>query len=249
MKFNIIICEDVKSTLIKIASVALEYFENSEFEFDCHQIQSDFSKVLEYAKTSDKCRNIYLLDIELAANVNGLNLAQKIREYDYLGYIIFITSHTELGMTALSYKLKILDFIDKTDKQFKKRLTECFDTVIKESSVIKNEDKHIMIKSGLDYFPVILNDIIYIETDSIGRKIIIHTPSRTIESYTPLKEIAKELDGRFFQCHRAIIVNTEKILKIHTERSNAHLDLSGGNICPLSLRKVKELMAIVGRNI
>ena len=101
----------------------------------------------------------------------------------------------------------------------------------------------------IDYFPVILNDIIYIETDSIGRKIIIHTPSRTIESYTPLKEIAKELDRRFFQCHRAIIVNTEKILKIHTERSNAHLDLSGGNICPLSLRKVKELMAIVGRNI
>ena len=63
MKFNIIICEDVKSTLIKIASVALEYFENSEFEFDCHQIQSDFSKVLEYAKASDQCRNIYLLDI------------------------------------------------------------------------------------------------------------------------------------------------------------------------------------------
>ena len=55
MKFNIIICEDVKSTLIKIASVALEYFENSEFEFDCHQIQSDFSKVLEYAKASDQC--------------------------------------------------------------------------------------------------------------------------------------------------------------------------------------------------
>ncbi len=249
MKFNIIICEDVKSTLIKIASVVIEYFEGREFEFDCHQIQSDFSKALEYAGASDNCRNIYLLDIELASNVNGLNLAQKIREYDYLGYIIFITSHTELSMTALSYKLKILDFIDKTDMQLKKRLTECFDTVIKESSVIKNEDKHIMIKSGLDYFPVILSDIIYIETDSIGRKIIIHTPSRTIESYTPLKEIAKELDGRFFRCHRAIIVNTEKILKIHTQRSDAHLDLSGGNSCPLSLRKIKELMTIVGRNI
>ena len=249
MKFNIIICEDVKSTLIKIATAVLEYFENSSFNFNCHQIQSNFEKVLEYAKDTDNHRNIYLLDIELACSVNGLNLAQKIREYDYLGYIIFITSHTELGMTALSYKLKILDFINKSDKHFDKRLTDCFDTIIKESSIIKNEDKHIMIKSGLDYFPVILSDIIYIETDSIGRKIIIHTPSRTIESYTPLKEIAKELDGRFFQCHRAIIVNTEKILKIHTERSNAHLDLSGGNICPLSLRKVKELMAIVGRNI
>ena len=138
MRFNIIICEYVKLTLIKIASVALEHFENSEFEFDCHQIQSDFSKVLEYAKISDKCRNIYLLDIELAANVNGLNLAQKIREYDYLGYIIFITSHTEHSVTALAYKLKILDFIDKTDRQFKKCLSECFDTVIKESLVVKN---------------------------------------------------------------------------------------------------------------
>ena len=249
MKFNIIICEDVKSTLIKIATAVLEYFENSSFDFNCHQIQSDFGKVLEYAKDTDNHRNIYLLDIELSCSVNGLNLAQKIREYDYLGYIIFITSHTELGMTALSYKLKILDFIDKSDKHFKKRLTECFDTIIKESSIIKNEDKHIMIKSGLDYFPVILNDIIYIETDSIGRKIIIHTPSRTIESYTHLKDIAKELDTRFFQCHRAVIVNTEKIIKICTIRVDAHLELSGGHSCPVSLKKVKELMTIVGRNI
>lgn len=249
MKFNIIICEDIKSTITKIASFVLEYFEKTDDEINCHQIQSDFNRVIDYAKNTDEFRNVYLLDIDLHTNIDGLSLAQKIREYDYLGYIIFITSHTELGMTALSYKLKILDFIDKSNKNFKARLNGCFDTVIRESSLIKNEDKHIMIKSGLDYFPVILNDIIFIETDSIGRKIIIHTPCRTIESYTTLKEIARELDKRFFQCHRAIIVNTDKILKIHTERSNAHLDLSGGNTCSLSLRKVKELMAIVGRNI
>ena len=247
LKFNIIICEDAKSTITKIASLVLEYFEKTDYEFNYHQLQSNFQKVFEYAKNTDEFRNIYLLDIDLKENINGLNLAQKIREYDYLGYIIFITSHTELGMTALSYKLKILDFIDKANKNFKSRLCGCFETIITESSIIKNEDKHIMIKSGLDYFPIILNDIIFIETDSIGRKIIIHTLRRTIESYTPLKDIVKELDGRFFRCHRAAVVNTEKISKICTERGNTHLELSGENICPLSIRKVKELMYCVDR--
>lgn len=246
MKFNIIICEDVKTTITKISSFVFDYFKNADIDIDCHQLQSNFNKVINFAKNNDGIRNVYLLDIDLNDNINGLNLAQKIREYDYLGYIIFITSHTELGMTALSYKLKILDFIDKASDNYKARLRECFETIIKESKVIKNEDKHIMVKSGSAYFPIILNDIIYIETDSIGRKIIIHTYKRTIESYLPLKEIENMLDERFFRCHRAVIVNTDKIQKICNDRKNTVLELAGGNTCLYSSRKAKELMNIVG---
>lgn len=247
MKLNIVICEDVKTTMNKIGSVVFEYFENCDIDIDRHQFQSNFSKVIEIAKNPDGVRNVYLLDIDLNDTINGLHLAQKIREYDYLGYIIFITSHTELGMTALSYKLKILDFIDKASSSYKRRLYDCFDTIIKESTVIKNEEKHILIKSGADFFPVLLGDIIYVETDSIGRKIIIHTQQRTIESYTPLKEIEHSLDDRFFRCHRAAIVNIDKIKKICNDRVNKHLELADGNSCPLSSRKVKELTELVKR--
>ena len=247
MKFNVIICEDVKNAINRISSVVFEYFAESEIEIDCYQLQSDFEKAITFAKNTDGTRNIYLLDIDLKDRINGLTLAQKIREYDYLGYIVFITSHTELGMKALSYKLKILDFIDKASANYKSRLWECFETIVTESAVIKNEDTHIMVKSGLDYFPVILNDIIYIETDSIGRKTIIHTYKRTIESHIPLKEIQNMLDDRFFRCHRAVIVNTDKIQKISGDRKNSVLELAGGNTCPYSSRKAKELMAFVGK--
>lgn len=249
LKFNVIICEDVKNTINKISSVVFEYFANENIEIDCYQLQSDFEKAITFAKNTDGIRNIYLLDIDLKDRINGLTLAQKIREYDYLGYIVFITSHTELGMTALSYKLKILDFIDKASANYKSRLLDCFETIVKESAVIKNEDTHIMVKSGADYFPVVLNDIIYIETDSIGRKIVIHTYKRTIESYISLKEIQSMLDDRFFRCHRAVIVNTDKIQKISGDRKNNNLELAGGNFCPYSSRKAKELMAFVGKII
>lgn len=245
MKFNVIICEDVKPTINKISSVVFEYFEKSDIDIDCYQLQSDFNKAITFAKATDGARNIYLLDIDLKDRINGLTLAQKIREFDYLGYIVFITSHTELGMTALSYKLKILDFIDKSNPNYKARLFECFETIVKESAAIKTEDKHIMVKSGSDFFPLALNDIIYIETDSIGRKIIIHTYQRTIESYIPLKEIQNMFDERFFRCHRAIIVNTDKIRKISGDRKHCTLELASGNICPYSSRKVKELMSFV----
>lgn len=249
MNFNVVICEDVKSTISKISSFVFEYFENAKFEIDCHQLQNNFEKAIEYAKNTDGTRNIYLLDIDLKDNINGLTLAQKIREYDYLGYIIFITSHTEVGMTALSYKLKILDFIDKANPNYKAQLFDCFDTIVKESTLIKAEDKHIIVKSGTDYFPLVLNDIIYIETDSIGRKTIIHTYMRTIETYIPLKELQGMLDKRFFRCHRAIIVNTDKIKMISNDRKYSYLELSCGNVCPFSSRKTKELMEFVGRGV
>lgn len=242
MKFNIIICDDVKTEITKIASSVFDFFENTENEFNCHLIQSNFESVLDYAKNTENCRNVYLLDINFNEHIDGLELARRIREYDYAGYIIFITAHTELAITALSYRLKILDFIDKSDKCFDTRLTECFRTVIKESAVIRTEEHYITVKSGFERFYIYLNDILFIETDSIGRKIIIHTINKSIESSIPLKSIMNDLDKRFFRCHRAIAVNTRKIIKICTNRNNAYIELIGGSKCPLSLRKAKDLM-------
>ena len=39
---------------------------------------------------------LYFLDIELHKCMNGLLLAKKIREYDPRGFIVFITSHSEM---------------------------------------------------------------------------------------------------------------------------------------------------------
>ena len=71
MKFNVIICEDVKNTINRISSVVFEYFDESEIEIDCYQLQSDFEKAITFAKNTDGARNIYLLDIDLKDRING----------------------------------------------------------------------------------------------------------------------------------------------------------------------------------
>jgi two-component system response regulator AgrA len=249
LKFNIIICEDNKKTISAVSRVVQDYFGDKDVTLNLHQIQSDFEKTVYFAKNKSDFENIYLLDINLSDRINGLNLVQRIRQHDFFGYIIFITSHTELGMKALSYKLKILDFIAKDDANFVRRLSSCFDTILKEilEKITSNKSAapQLIVKFGSDYFSLCQNDIIYIETDSIGRKVIIHTETQTIACYMTLREIKESLTEDFHQCHRAFIVNTAKIKKIHTERNHPHVEMYSGDICSLSHKCAKELINIV----
>ena len=235
--------------MAKISGIVQGYFSNQDAAFNLHHIQNDFEEVIHFAKNRSSFENVYLLDINLSNTINGLNLAQKIRQHDFFGYIIFITSHTELGMKALSYKLKILDFIAKNIADFEERLVSCFDIILKEQieKIIldKNDSPQLIVKSGSDYFSLRQNDIIYIETDSNGRKIIIHTETQSIACYMRLKEVKESLTKNFFQCHRAVIINIDKIKKVHADRDYPHVEMYSGDICSLSLRCAKELIQIV----
>ena len=241
--YNILICENAREPMTEVALIAKEFFSKNDVDFSCNRISGDFEKELE--RFAKEHVNIYILNINLGEELNGLELAKRIRQADYLGYIIFVTSYTELALTALSCRIKMLDFIDKTDENFVFRLNACFETVLRESSAYRYNDKRIVIKTGTNHIPLYMNEINYIETDSIGRKIIIHALKRNIESGIPITRITDELDERFFRCHRGVIVNTDKILNISSERGNAYVELLNGEKCPLSLRRLKKLTEAV----
>ena len=57
---------------------------------------SDPNEVLKKIEGSQNM-GIFFLDIDLKSTMNGLTLAQKIRKIQPRCYIIFITSHSEMG--------------------------------------------------------------------------------------------------------------------------------------------------------
>lgn len=56
---------------------------------------------------------LFFLDIDLKSDINGLELAQRIRKIQPRCFIIFITSHSEMSFLTFQYKLEALDFIIK----------------------------------------------------------------------------------------------------------------------------------------
>ncbi len=86
-------------------------------------------ELIEQLKKSENT-GLYFLDIDLKSSKNGLMLAKEIREYDPRGFIVFITSHSEMSFITFQYKVEALDFILKNDPhQLQHRICECIENV------------------------------------------------------------------------------------------------------------------------
>lgn len=141
--------------------------------------------------------DVILLDIKLD-NVNGIEVAKKIRDRNSKTNIIFITAYKEyvfdaFDVRAFNYILKPID-----ENRLKK--------IIKLALLESKEDKFIIAKTSSESIKIFYNDIMYIESQ--GRKVKIHTTYDVIEYYYKISEIEKELSlSNFFRCHKSFIVN------------------------------------------
>ena len=63
----------------------------------------------------DSVPAIYFLDIDFPGKMSGLELAQKLRQYDPRGFIVFITAHNDLAFETFRLRLEALDYIVKGD--------------------------------------------------------------------------------------------------------------------------------------
>lgn len=208
-----------------------EYYRIYEFE----KFDSNFKKLIK--NSSPK---IYILDIELKDNISGIDIAREIRKIDWESIIIFVTSHNELGFQALKAQIMLLDFISKYDN-----CDENLEKVIKLAMSKVNEKKTITFYAdGISYI-LHLNDILYIEKDSVDRKCIIKTTNNKIVVNKTLSFIEENVGNNFFKSHRSCLINLDKISHIDWANNIIHFN-NGDNIDLLARDRKKELKKHVG---
>lgn len=84
---KIVICDDEKIYVDKVYDIVKKYCENDEIS--CYE---NAKQLLNDIENSTYNNDIYILDIEID-NVNGLDIAKKIREKDTSAIIIFLTNY------------------------------------------------------------------------------------------------------------------------------------------------------------
>ncbi len=185
--------------------------------------------------------NVYFLDIEIKTNEQaGLELAQKIRLVDPFGWIVFVTTHSELLPITYKYKVAALDFIEKTENivEFKKRVAECLDVVCATQTSSANADIFTFKNKNSD-FHIPFSEILYFETTESAHKIRLVTPTKHSEFYATLSEIEK-LDDRFFKSHRAYVINLNSVRRVDKAEKIVYFD--GHEQCLVSRGKLKPLL-------
>ena len=122
---KIYICEDMEAERDRIQQVIenIVLMEDLDMELCC--VSQDPHRILDKVKKTEEV-GIYFLDITLGTDMTGLTLAQEIRKYDPRGFIIFVTTHSEMSYLTFIYKLEALDFILKDDpEELDRRVYDC----------------------------------------------------------------------------------------------------------------------------
>lgn len=237
---KIYICEDIEVQRDRLQQIIenIVLMEDLDMELGC--VSENPHTILEKVKETEDV-GIYFLDIALETDMTGLTLAQEIRKYDPRGFIIFVTTHSEMSYMTFIYKLEALDFILKDNpEELGKRVYECILKANQRYASANNKvQANYSVKVNDKVFTVDYDDILFFETSPNVYKIILHCKNRQMEFLGKIKEIEKEVDGRFYRCHRSFLVNRDNIREIDFQ--NRVIYMVNGDECLLSTRMMKGL--------
>lgn len=205
----------------------------------CQGIQTEIDvffdgmTLLENMKNNNAKYDIVFLDIEME-NINGLVTARKIREFDEIVYLVYVTSHTNYAVEA--YEVHPFSFLLKPveEDQLKKIFLLMYER-------IRQGAFYYEYKFRKDYYRVLVHDIMYFESNK--RLIHIHMSDGSVYTYyDKMNLIERRLIARgadFWRIHRSILVNGRYIRC----KAYDHVILSDHSVFMISEDRRKSLHA------
>ena len=237
---KIYVCEDIEVQRNKIKKTIenIVLMEDLDMEIGC--VSNNPHTIIEKVKETEDV-GIYFLDIDLGADMTGLTLAQEIRKYDPRGFIIFVTTHSEMSYMTFIYKLEALDFILKDNpEELDRRVYECILKANQRFASVNNKvQANFSVKVNEKVITVDYDEILFFETSTNIHKIILHCKNRQMEFWGKIKDIEKKVDERFYRCHRSFLVNKDNIREI--DFRNRVIYMVNGDECLISTRMMKGL--------
>lgn len=239
---KVFICEDNNEQRERFNKLIGNIITIENFDMAIALSTENPNAVIDYLKNNTGS-GLYFLDVDLKSNINGIHLAEKIREYDPRGFIVFITTHAEMSYLTFMYKVEAMDYIIKDNyNNIKERVHQCIiNANSKYSLKVTDIQKNFTIKVNDKFINIEYNKILFFETSKTTHKIIIHAIDRQVEFYARMKEVEDKLDNNsFYRCHKSFIVNKDKIKEIDTKNRIAYM--INGEECLISTRAIKGLI-------
>lgn len=224
---KIAIVEDEKIFQDTLREYILTY--NEDYELSIYSNANDFL-LNDYSQYS-----IVFLDIELSGQMNGVELANKIKENNDQTLIFFTTSYP----TYITSAMRVMPFQYLIKPIDEKLFMEEFDRAVK---FLAKRESLIDIKTYNGIEQVKIGDIIYIEY--FNRKIEIHTQQKILYSYGTMKNLLlKVADYNFVKCHASFIVNLDSVKYI----KRYYVELKNNTKIPISKKEFENTRAMFAK--
>ena len=220
------ICDDEPIMVQEISNQLSQYMDGRKITPYSVTSFSNGCALLE----SDCNFDIVFLDIQMD-NLDGIETAKLLRQRRNRSLLIFVTVLKECVFNAFEaeaydYLLKPLD-----SNHFERTMDRAVSTLAQRT------DKSIVIRRGSSCDVVPLAQIVYCEVQ--GRKVYVHQgDGKIIDFYDNLENFERQMDSRFFRCHRSYLVNLEYVRGCDT----GLVTLSLGAQIPVSRLRERDLI-------
>lgn len=199
LNINITIIEDQIDELEKLQIELTKW--SKDFDFSIH-MDSYFSGETYFSSHQNHISDIFFLDIQLE-EMNGLEIARKLRAENYNGTILFLTSFREYVFEG--YQVHALNYLLKPVQQ--STLYPCMNEIAKQ--MLGN---YYIFRNKQDIIQIPYHKILAFSSNL--HYVDILTVSQIFYQYTTLNSIIKHLPEEFIRVHRSYIVNMSHIHKI-----------------------------------
>ncbi len=179
-------------------------------------------KALDYLR--EQSIDLLFLDIKMP-DISGIQFLKSLTSQPL---VIFTTAYSEFAVESYDYQvvdyllkpIEIDRFLKASNKALKQhQLLKSQGTSIPSSTKSTQQEGKdlLLLKSGTDYHPLRIDDILYIE--GAGNYVFFFTPEKKIMALMNLKDALKKLPAdQFLRIHKSYIVNFRKIDVIETDQ-------------------------------
>ena len=219
MKYRIAICDDEQNQIEYITSIVASWSAHEGHGCEIRTFASAEAFLFEYEE--DKAYDILLLDVEMK-NINGIELAKRIRKDNNRAEIIFITSHFEF--VGEGYEVDALHYLIKPISA--EKLTQVLTKAAEKLSV---EPPSVVISCEGETVKLYEADILYVE--SFLHYIVIHTKDNEYKIKENISVFENKVSDVFYRIHRSYLVSLKYITQISRTSvniGNTELPLSRG---------------------
>ena len=239
---QIYICEDEKIQLEFWKRTIEEYIKSAKIMAEIVSARQNPQDILNDIEQCDNSQRLFFIDIQMPEyDMNGLELARKLREKNSNDYLVFITAKDDLAYKVFEYQLDVLDYIVKKPKYYLKnadmallteRLNRIFYKINQDQK--ETEQKKIQLGSGSRKYNIAIEDIIYVQAVNGTHLVEINIACKKIQVRQTLKEIAEQIDmGEFLFVNKSCIVQKRMILSV--DKKNRRVNLTGGYLVEINI--------------
>lgn len=219
------ICDDNEGYLGSIEKVLLKYQGGNDIR--CKNMF--YRDPVDFLAQPPEVWDIVLLDIEMPG-MDGFEVAKRLSSRKCRAKIIFMTNHREWWETG--FDLKAYHYLVKPCPY--EKLAKVLDKAMNE--ILRYESVLLYKLNGTEIYHVYVEDIYHIQTLKNNTKV--HTEDLELYSLKNLSWWVTTYPDRYFQCHRAHLVNLDHI---HILQEGGKLVMKNGLKVPVAERKYYKL--------